>query len=231
MLERLKERVYRETLKLREYGLAVPTGGSVSGIDREKGLVVIRPGGVSCGELTSAEMLVVDLIDGRVAEGKHRPPIDTPTHLYLYRAFPGIGGLVHTRSVNAAAWAQAGKDLPVYGATQADAFCGAVPCTRALTEKEVKGTYELNVGKVIEETFEGKDAALIPAALVRGHGPFVWGETPERAVENAAVLELSAETAIKTLLLEPNAPPAENYLTEKRYARRHGKKVRGGRKK
>ena len=166
MLERLKERVYRETLKLREYGLAVPTGGSVSGIDREKGLVVIRPGGVSCGELTSADMLVVDLIDGRVAEGKHRPPIDTPTHLYLYRAFPGIGGLVHTRSVNAAAWAQAGKDLPVYGATQADAFCGAVPCTRALTEKEVKGTYELNVGKVIEETFEGKDAALIPAALV-----------------------------------------------------------------
>lgn len=226
MLERLKERVYRETLN-EGVRSAVPTGGSVSGIDREKGLVVIRPGGVSCGELTSADMLVVDLIDGRVAEGKHRPPIDTPTHLYLYRAFPGIGGLVHTRSVNAAAWAQAGKDLPVYGATQADAFCGAVPCTRALTEKEVKGTYELNVGKVIEETFEGKDAALIPAALVRGHGPFVWGETPERAVENAAVLELSAETAIKTLLLEPNAPPAENYLTEKRYARRHGKKVRG----
>lgn len=136
MLERLKERVYRETLKLREYGLAVPTGGSVSGIDREKGLVVIRPGGVSCGELTSADMLVVDLIDGRVAEGKHRPPIDTPTHLYLYRAFPGIGGLVHTRSVNAAAWAQAGKDLPVYGATRRTLFAGPSPVRALLRRKK-----------------------------------------------------------------------------------------------
>lgn len=231
MLEELKRRVFEENLKLVKYGLVVLTWGNVSGIDREKGLVVIKPSGVPYETMKVEDMVVVDLVDGRVAEGKYRPSSDTPTHLHLYRVFSEIGGIVHTHSINAVAWAQAGKAIPAYGTTHADAFYGDVPCTRALTEKEIKkSAYELNTGKVIEETFQGKDYNAIPAVLVKNHGPFTWGETPEKAVENAVTLEAVAEMAIKTRQIEPTAERSEPFLLDKHYFRKHGKHAYYGQK-
>lgn len=230
MLEELKERVYRENLNLVKQRLVVLTWGNVSGIDREKGLVVIKPSGVAYDRMTADDMVVVDLIDGRVAEGKYRPSSDTPTHLYLYNAFPEIGGIVHTHSVNAAAWAQAGKGISAYGTTHADAFYGEVPCTRALTEAEIRSAYELNTGKVIAETFRNKDYKAVSAVLVKNHGPFTWGETPEKAVENAVTLEAAAQMAIKTLQIDPQAGTVPQYLTDKHYFRKHGKNAYYGQK-
>lgn len=230
MLEELKERVYRENLNLVKHGLVVLTWGNVSGIDREKGLVVIKPSGVAYDRMTAEDMVVVDLIDGRVAEGKYRPSSDTPTHLYLYNAFPEIGGIVHTHSVNATAWAQAGKGIPAYGTTHADAFYGEVPCTRALTEEEIRSAYELNTGKVIAEAFKDRDHNALPAVLVKNHGPFTWGGTPEKAVENAVTLEAAAQMAMKTLQIDPQTETVPQYLTDKHYFRKHGKNAYYGQK-
>lgn len=230
MLEELKERVYRENIGLVKRGLVVLTWGNVSGIDRDKGLIVIKPSGVAYDRMTAEDMVVVDLVDGRVAEGKYRPSSDTPTHLYLYNAFPDIGGIVHTHSINATAWAQSGKGIPAYGTTHADAFYGEVPCTRALTEGEIKSAYELNTGKVIAETFRNKDYNAIPAVLVKNHGPFTWAATPEKAVENAVTLEAVAEMAIKTLQIDPRSDIAPQYLMDKHYFRKHGKNAYYGQK-
>lgn len=224
MLEELKERVYRANVDLVKSGLTLLSWGSVSGIDREQGLIVVSPCGVARDEMTAEDMVVVDLVDGRVAEGKRKPAADTPAHLHLYRTFPQIGGVVFSLSANATAWAQAGKGLPAYGTAHAAAFCGEVPCTRELTEDEA-GRGELNVGKVIEETFRDKDPVLIPAALVKGHGAYTWGESPERAAENAVALEFSAKTALKTLRIEPEAKSVQGYVFDK--CRVRGKRGRG----
>ena len=229
MLEELKQRVCEQNLALVKHGLVVLTWGNVSAIDREKGLIVIKPSGVSYDNMTASDMVVVDM-DGKVVEGKYRPSSDTPTHLYLYKAFKEVGGIVHTHSTYATAWAQAGREIPPYGTTHADAFYGAVPCARALTEQEVKTEYEKNTGKVISETFEKKDYAAIPAVLVKNHGPFTWGATPEKAVENAVTLEAVAKMAIETEHINPKACNVDNYLLDKHYFRKHGKNAYYGQK-
>lgn len=222
MLDALKERVCRENLALVKYGLIVLTWGNVSGIDREKGLVVIKPSGVPYDSMKPEDMTVVDL-DGNVVEGKYRPSSDTPTHVYLYKQFAGAGGIVHTHSTFATAWAQAGRSIPPYGTTHADAFYGGVPCARALTQAEIEDAYERNTGKVIAETFADKDASAIPAVLVKNHGPFAWGPTPEKAVENAVTLESVAHMALVTEQLNPKTAEVDKYLLDKHYFRKHGK--------
>lgn len=229
MLEELKQRVCEQNLALVKHGLVVLTWGNVSAIDREKGLIVIKPSGVSYDNMTASDMVVVDM-DGKVVEGKYRPSSDTPTHLYLYKAFKEVGGIVHTHSTYATAWAQAGREITPYGTTHADAFYGAVPCARALTEQEIKTEYEKNTGKVISETFEKKDYAAIPAVLVKNHGPFTWGATPEKAVENAVTLEAVAKMAIETERLNPQVKPVDKYLLDKHYFRKHGKNAYYGQK-
>lgn len=221
MLDALKERVCRENLALVKYGLIVLTWGNVSGIDREKGLVVIKPSGVPYDSMKPEDMVVVDL-DGNVVEGKYRPSSDTPTHVYLYKQFAGVGGIVHTHSTFATAWAQAGRSIPPYGTTHADAFYGGVPCARALTKAEIEDAYEWNTGKVIAETFADKDASAIPAVLVKNHGPFAWGPTPEKAVENAVTLESVAHMALVTEQLNPKTAEVDKYLLDKHYFRKHG---------
>lgn len=223
MLEELKRRVFEQNLALVRHGLVVLTWGNVSAIDREKGLVVIKPSGVPYDGMTAEDMTVVDAVTGQVAEGRYRPSSDTPTHLYLYKAFPKIGGIVHTHSTNAVAWAQAGRSIPAYGTTHADAFYGAVPCARALTQEEVENDYELNTGKVIAATFARLDYEAVPAALVKSHGPFTWGKTPEKAVENAVTLEEVAKTAILTRAIAGEVEEADRYLLDKHYFRKHGK--------
>ncbi len=222
MLESLKEEVCRANLELPRRGVVLYTWGNVSGIDREKGLVVIKPSGVSYDDMAPSDMVVVDL-EGRVVEGHLRPSSDTPTHLYLYRAFPQIGGVVHTHSTHAVVFAQAGQDIPALGTTHADYFYGPVPVSRSLTEEEVKEAYEENTGKVIAETFAQRqlDPAAVPGILVRNHGPFTWGKTPAEAVYHSVVLEEIAEMAWKTLLLNP-AASLEDYVLEKHYQRKHG---------
>lgn len=229
MLENLKERVWRENLNLVKYGLVVLTWGNVSAIDREKGLIVIKPSGVSYDSMTAGDMVVVDL-DGKVIEGKLSPSSDTPTHLYLYKTFPDAGGIVHTHSTYATAWAQAGRSIPAYGTTHADAFYGDIPCTRALVKDEVESDYELNTGKVIAEAFDGKDGMAIPAVLVKNHGPFTWGVTPEKAVEYAVTLEAVAETALKTEALNAKSARVQQHLLDKHYFRKHGKNAYYGQK-
>lgn len=229
MLDALKERVCRENLALVKYGLIVLTWGNVSGIDREKGLVVIKPSGVPYDSMKPEDMVVVDL-DGNVVEGKYRPSSDTPTHVYLYKQFAGVGGIVHTHSTFATAWAQAGRSIPPYGTTHADAFYGGVPCARALTQAEIEDAYERNTGKVIAETFADKDALAIPAVLVKNHGPFAWGPTPEKAVENAVTLESVAHMALVTEQLNPKTAEVDKYLLDKHYFRKHGKNAYYGQK-
>ncbi|MBQ8885147.1 MAG: L-ribulose-5-phosphate 4-epimerase [Clostridia bacterium] len=223
MLKELKERVFKQNLALVKNGLVVLTWGNVSAIDREKGLVVIKPSGVSYDEMTADDMVLVDIITGKAVEGKYRPSSDTPTHLYLYKAFPNIGGIVHTHSTNAVAWAQAGRSIPAYGTTHADAFYGPVPCARALTKEEVEGAYEHNTGKVIAETFKTLDYEAIPAVLVKNHGPFAWGKSPEKAVENAVTLEEVAKMAMLTESIGDKVQTVDGYLLDKHYFRKHGK--------
>lgn len=230
MLEELKKRVCEQNLALVKHGLVVLTWGNVSGIDRETGLVVIKPSGVNYESMSPNDMVVVDS-EGRVVEGGYRPSSDTPTHLYLYRAFPEIGGIVHTHSVYATAWAQAGRSIPPYGTTHADAFYGEIICARALTREEVNGEYELNTGKVIAEAFAGKDYGAVPAVLVRNHGPFAWGDSPEKAVENAVTLEAVAKMALETERISPGANVADRWLLDKHYYRKHGKNAYYGQKK
>lgn len=220
-LTALKTDVFRRNLELVEHGLVVLTWGNVSGIDREAGLVAIKPSGVAYASMTAEDVVVVDL-EGRVVEGSLRPSSDLPTHLALYRAFPSVGGIVHTHSPKAVAWAQARRGIPAFGTTHADHFHGAVPCTRELTPAEVAEDYERNTGLVIEERFHDLDAEAFPGVLVAGHGPFTWGPTPRKAVENAVALEQIAAMALDTLRLDPDAEPAPSYVLDKHYFRKHG---------
>lgn len=231
MLEELKEIVCRANLELPRRGLVLYTWGNVSGIDRARGLVVIKPSGVDYEELTPGDMTVVDL-DGRVVEGRLNPSSDTRTHLELYRAFPQIGGVVHTHSTYATAWAQAGQDLPCYGTTHADYFYGPVPCARALTPEEVEADYEGNTGRVVVETFRtrGLDPVAVPGVLCRNHGPFTWGKDPAQAVYHAAVLEETARMALLTRQIDPAAAPAPAYILDKHYQRKHGPNAYYGQK-
>ena len=229
MVEQLKERVYRTNLDLVTLGLVLFTWGNVSAIDRESGLMVIKPSGVEYESMKADDMVVVDM-NGHVLEGKLSPSSDTPTHIQLYKAFPGIGGIVHTHSKCATAFAQSGRGLPAYGTTHADYFYGEVPCTRALTEREIASAYEKNTGVVIAETFLERDPNAVPGCVVRNHGPFAWGATCEKAVYHAAVLEYCAEMAIMTEQLNPNVMPADSYLLDKHYLRKHGKNAYYGQK-
>lgn len=222
MLETLKQTVFEQNMKLKESGLVVLTWGNVSGIDRELGLVCIKPSGVAYEEMTAEDMVIVDLA-GNVVEGKYRPSSDTPTHLYLYKAFPQIGAIVHTHSTNAVAFAQAGQDITAYGTTHADAFFGDVPCARSLTKEEIENEYEKNTGVVIAETFKDKDYNAVPAVLVKNHGPFTWGKTPQKAVETAITLEEVAKMAIATKQINAKTKRVGQYLLDKHYNRKHGK--------
>ena len=221
MLEQLKEEVYRANMELPEHGLIVYTWGNVSAIDRESGLVVIKPSGVDYATMKPEDMVVVDL-DGNVVEGRLRPSSDTPTHVELYKAFPGVGGVVHTHSSWATSWAQAGRSIPCYGTTHADYFYGEIPCARVLTKEEVETAYEKNTGKVIIEAFEGKDPLAVPGVLCTSHGPFTWGKNAAEAVHNAVVLEEVAKMATRTEMLRPDVKPAVQYVQDKHYFRKHG---------
>lgn len=225
MLERLKEEVLAANLDLPRYGLVSFTWGNVSAIDRERGLMVIKPFGVEYEVMTANDMVVVELASGRVVEGAKKPSSDTPTHLELYKAFPDIGGVVHTHSRHATTWAQAGRDLSAFGTTQADYFYGPVPCTRAMTPAEIQGEYEKDTGTVIIETFRqrGLDPNAVPAVLVQSHGPFVWGTDAHNAVHNAVVLEEVAYMNLFSLLLNPELGPMSSALLDKHYLRKHGK--------
>ena len=225
MLEHLKQQVFEANLDLPKYGLVTFTWGNVSGIDRENNLVVIKPSGVSYDTMTINDMVVVDLITGKVIEGNKKPSSDTPTHLELYRQFPTIGGIVHTHSRHATAWAQAGIDLKALGTTHADYFYGAIPCTRKMTEQEINGEYELETGKVIVETFQNRniEAKDIPAVLVHSHGPFAWGTDPHNAVHNAVVLEEIACMNLFTYQLNSKIDSMQQVLLDKHYLRKHGK--------
>ncbi len=229
-LLQLKNDVFRRNLELVEHGLVVLTWGNVSGIDREAGLVAIKPSGVPYASMTAEDVVVVDL-EGKTVEGRLNPSSGLPTHLALYRAFPSVGGIVHTHSPKAVAWAQARRGIPAFGTTHADHFHGAVPCTRELTPAEVADDYELNTGRVIEERFHDLDAEAFPGVLVAGHGPFTWGPTPRKAVENAVALEQIAAMAPDTLRLDPDAEPAPSYVLDKHYFRKHGPGAYYGQKK
>ena len=231
MLEELKQKVYEANMELPRRNLVTYTWGNVSGIDREKGLIVIKPSGVEYEELTP-EMLVVLDLEGHVVEGDLNPSSDTKTHIELYKAFPKLGGIVHTHSPYAVAWAQAGRDIPCYGTTHADYFYGTVPCTRHLTEAEIAEDYEGSTGKVIVETFRdrGIDPMAVPAVLVCKHGPFTWGKTCAKAVENALVLEECAHMARLTEQFAPGTAPAPSYLQDKHYFRKHGPNAYYGQK-
>lgn len=222
MLEKLKEQVFQANLLLPKHGLINFTWGNVSGIDREQGLVVIKPSGVSYDVMKADDMVVVDLKPGVVVEGKLKPSTDTPTHIELYKAFPNIGGVVHTHSRWATTFAQAGRGIIALGTTHGDYFYGEIPCTRKMTVAEIQGEYEKETGTVIKETFQGKNADTIPAVLVYGHGPFTWGKDPMDAVHNAVALDEVAYMNFHTLLLEPHIPSIQQELLDKHYLRKHG---------
>jgi L-ribulose-5-phosphate 4-epimerase len=228
MLETLKAEVCRANLEVVAEGLVIQTWGNVSGIDRERGLVVIKPSGVSYAGMKPKHMVVVSVATGRVVEGAFKPSSDTPTHLVLYRAFKGIGGVVHTHSLYATAWAQACKPLRPYGTTQADYSYGAVPCTRKLKPAEIKGDYEANTGRVIVEAFRRLDPLQHPAVLVASHGPFAWGGNVREAVHNAIVLEMIARLNTETLRINPNVKPLHSALLDKHFLRKHGPKASYG---
>jgi len=220
MLESLKEKVFKANIMLVEHSLVIFTWGNVSAIDRKSGLVVIKPSGISYRDMTAAQMVVVNM-EGEVVEGDLRPSSDTPTHLALYRAFQGAGGIVHTHSVYATSWAQAGVDIPNIGTTHSDYFHGAVPCTRDMTPEEIKGDYERETGNVIIERFRTIDPMHTPAVLVKNHGPFTWGGDPFQAVENAVVLEQVAKMAAIAYSVNPSLEMNPS-LIEKHFGRKHG---------
>lgn len=220
MLQELKEKVFHANLELVKQGLVIYTWGNVSGIDREKGLVAIKPSGLDYDKMTADDMVVVDL-EGNIVEGKLRPSSDTPTHLALYRAFPAIGGVVHTHSTYATAWSQAGLDIPNIGTTHADYFHKDIPCTADMTAEEVRGDYELETGNVIVRRFADIDPTATPAVLVKKHGPFTWGKDPADAVHNAVVLEQVAKMAFIARTINP-ALTMNPLLIEKHYNRKHG---------
>jgi L-ribulose-5-phosphate 4-epimerase len=224
MLPDLRETVWRANLALVQAGLVTLSFGNASGVDREAGVIVIKPSGVPYDALRPEQLVVVSLDSGEVVEGDMRPSSDTPTHLRLYRAFPEIGGVVHTHSSSATAWAQAGRSIPALGTTHADHFHGAVPVTRQLTESEVAGEYEAETGAVIVETLErlGLSAGEMPAALVASHGPFTWGRDAQEAADNATALEAVATMAIRTFAIDPQVKPMPQYLLERHFRRKHG---------
>ena len=219
MLEELKQKVYEANMDLPRYGLVTFTWGNVSAIDREKGLFVIKPSGVDYNLLKPEDMVVMDL-NGNKVEGRYNPSSDTPTHLELYKAFPEIGGIVHTHSTYATSWAQAGRAIPCYGTTHADYMYGEIPCARVLTQEEIDAGYEKNTGTVIIETFEGKDPMAVPAVLCKNHGPFAWGKDAKEAVHNAVVLEEVAKMALFTEQLKPDVEPAPQRIQDKHYYRK-----------
>ncbi len=223
MLEALKETVCQANLALPKHGLVTFTWGNVSGIDRERGLVVIKPSGVEYDEMRPEDMVVVDM-DGNRVEGRWKPSSDTATHLAFYKAWPGVGGVVHTHSRWATSFAQAGRGIPAYGTTQGDYFYGEIPCTRLMTPAEIGGEYELETGNVVVETFRDRriDPEQVPAVLVHSHGPFAWGTDPMNAVHNAVVLEEVAFMAFHALALTPDLPPMQQELLDKHYLRKHG---------
>lgn len=223
MLEKLKSDVLKANLDLVQKGVVIYTWGNVSGIDRESGLMVIKPSGVDYDVMGVDDMVVVDVASGKTVEGKWRPSSDTPTHLMLYRAFPALGGVTHTHSAHAVAFAQAGMDIPALGTTHADYFYGPIPCTRELTREEVESAYEENTGRVIIETIgaRGYDPLAVPGIVVKNHGPFTWGKDAAASVYHAVVMEKVAEMAIATLTLNPDSAMAQ-YILDKHYLRKHG---------
>ncbi len=231
MLEALKQEVYEANMELPRRGLVTYTWGNVSGIDREKGLFVIKPSGVDYDKLTADDMVVMDLEGNRV-EGRYNPSSDTATHLELYKAFPSIGGIVHTHSPHATAWAQAGRALPCYGTTHADYFYGDIPCARCLTAEEIDEAYEKNTGLVIIETFRalGIDPAYVPAVLCKNHGPFTWGKNAAEAVHNAVVLEEVAKMNYMTEIINPRVERAPQCMQDKHFLRKHGPNAYYGQK-
>ena len=232
MLEQLKQEVYEANMLLPKYHLVTFTWGNVSGIDREKGLFVIKPSGVDYDKLTPDSMVVVNL-EGEVVEGAYRPSSDTPTHVVLYNRFQEIGGVVHTHSPWATSWAQAGRGIPCYGTTHADYLYGQVPCVRTLTKEEIETAYEKNTGVLIADEFErlAVDYLATPAVLCKNHGPFTWGKDAKEAVHNAVVLEEVAKMAARCEQIDPKVNPAPHELQDKHYYRKHGKNAYYGQSK
>ncbi|SJL85051.1 L-ribulose-5-phosphate 4-epimerase [Vibrio palustris] len=220
-LRALRHQVWQANMDLQRHNLVTFTWGNVSGIDRESGLVVIKPSGVDYSDLSADNMVVLDL-EGNVVEGEMNPSSDTPTHLELYRVYPEIGGVVHTHSKHATSWAQAGKPIPALGTTHADYFYGDIPCTRALSDDEIKNDYELNTGVVIAETIGDNDPLAIPGIIVKEHGPFSWGKNADKAVYNAVVMEVVADMALQTLQINPQIDHLNPALLDKHYLRKHG---------
>jgi L-ribulose-5-phosphate 4-epimerase len=229
MHEDLKQRVCQANLDLPRYGLVVFTWGNVSGIDREAGIIAIKPSGVDYDELTPDKIVLLDL-DGKIVEGDLRPSSDTPTHLELYRQFKGVGGICHTHSTHATMWAQARREIPCFGTTHADHFYGSIPVTELMTPQEIRDDYEANTGCVIVRRFKGLDPMQMPAVLVAGHGPFTWGKTPQASVENAVVLEEVARMAFGTIEINLQSGPISQVLLDKHYLRKHGKNAYYGQK-
>ncbi len=223
MLKELRQAVYEANMELPRRGLVTYTWGNVSGIDRERGLVIIKPSGVEYDALTPEQLVVLNL-QGEVVEGKLNPSSDTKTHLELYKAFPALGGIVHTHSPYAVGWAQAGEDIPAYGTTHADYFYGPIPCARHLSQTELDEDYEKNTGKVIVETFRerGVDPVHVPGVICFSHGPFTWGKSPAQAVYHAVVLEEVARMALLTRMVRPDAAPAPQHVLDKHFMRKHG---------
>ncbi len=230
MLEALKKEVFEANLLLPKYSLVTFTWGNVSAIDREKGLVVIKPSGVEYDVMTADDMVVVDLMTGETVEGKWKPSSDTPTHLELYKAFGEIGGIVHTHSNWATSFAQAGMGIIPLGTTHGDYFYGEVPCTRDMTPEEINGEYEKETGTVIIEAFEGINPLSIPGVLVKSHGPFTWGKDAKEAVHNAVVLEEISKINYKTITLNPDIEKMQQELLDKHYLRKHGENAYYGQK-
>ncbi|MEW5983752.1 MAG: L-ribulose-5-phosphate 4-epimerase AraD [Acidobacteriota bacterium] len=222
MIESLKQQVFAANQRIVRSGLVTGTFGNVSGIDRGRGLVVIKPSGVGYGVLKAVNMVVVSVESGDVVGGTLRPSSDTPTHLVLYRAFPDIGGIVHTHSLYATAWAQARREIPALGSTHADYFNGPVPCTRPMTDEEIALDYETNTGQVIVERFADLDPSDFPAVLVANHGPFCWGSSSEEAVDHAIYTEHIARLASETLAIDPSVPPIGSALLNRHFRRKHG---------
>jgi L-ribulose-5-phosphate 4-epimerase len=221
VLERLIDEVLHANRALPAHGLVTLTWGNASGIDRSAGLVVIKASGVAYEDMTPADMVVVDF-DGNVVSGERRPSTDTPTHLVLYRAFEEIGGIVHTHSTWATAWAQAQREIPLFGTTHADLSALPIPLTRALSDEEVDGGYEAATGAALIEAVGARDALEVPCALARGHAPFCWGRSPTEAVENAVTLEAVARMALLTVVLDPDAAPLAHAVRNKHFQRKHG---------
>ena len=230
MLKKLREQVFQANLLLPKHGLVTFTWGNVSGIDREKGLVVIKPSGVAYETMKAKDMVVVELETGKVVDGELKPSSDTPTHLELYKAFPNIGGIVHTHSRWATSFAQAGHGIPPLGTTHGDYFYGEIPCTRKMTEAEIQAEYEKETGTVIIETFKDKNPDAIPGVVVYSHGPFAWGKDVMDAVHNAVVMEEVAFMNIQTMILNQNIQPMQQELLDKHYLRKHGANAYYGQK-